>query len=94
MDIDTAGIGSTLYEGYVWKGDLLTEQYLITAGGADVWGSADQFHFAYNTVSGDVRVSANFEWICKTNDWAKYGVMLRNSLDDGSVHRYMAEPSP
>ena len=88
---DDPGIGSTLYEGYVWKGDLLTEQYLITASGHDVWDNADDFHFAYNTVSGDVRVSANFEWICKTNDWAKYGVMLRNSLDDGSVHRYMAE---
>ena len=88
---DDPGIGSTLYEGYVWKGDLLTEQYLITASGHDVWDNADDFHFAYNTVSGDVRVSANFEWICKTNDWAKYGVMLRNSLDDGSVHRYMAD---
>jgi len=88
---DDPGIGSTLYEGYVWKGDLLTEQYLITASGHDVWDNADDFHFAYNTVSGDIRVSASFEWICKTNDWAKYGVMLRNSLDDGSVHRYMAD---
>jgi hypothetical protein len=58
---DDPGIGSTLYEGYVWKGDLLTEQYLITASGHDVWDNADDFHFAYNTVSGDVRVSANFE---------------------------------
>ena len=90
-DIDTAGVGSTLYEGYVWNGDVLSEQYLITAGGGDVWGNSDQFHFAYNTVSGDVRVSASFEWICQTNDWAKYGVMLRESLDGGSVHRYMAD---
>jgi hypothetical protein len=88
---DDPGIGSTLYEGYVWKGDVLSEQYLITASGHDVWDNADDFHYSYNTVSGDVRVSANFEWICKTNDWAKYGVMLRNSLDAGSVHRFMAE---
>jgi hypothetical protein len=88
---DDPGIGSTVYEGYVWKGDVLSEQYLITASGHDIWDNADDFHFAYNTVSGDVRVSANFEWICKTNDWAKYGVMLRNSLDGGSVHRIMAE---
>jgi len=92
MDIgDDPGIGSTLYEGYVWRGDLLTEQYLITASGHDVWDNADDFHFAYVTVSGDVSLSANFEWVCKTNDWAKYGVMLRNSTDAGSVHRFMAE---
>jgi hypothetical protein len=88
---DDPGIGSTLYEGYVWKGDVLSEQYLITASGHDVWDNSDDFHYAYNTVSGDVRVSANFEWIVKTNDWAKYGVMLRNSLDGGSVHRFMCE---
>jgi len=88
---DDPGIGSTLYEGYVWKGDVLSEQYLITASGHDVWDNADDFHYAYSTVSGDVRVSAEFEWICKTNDWAKYGVMLRNSLDAGSVHRFMSE---
>ena len=88
---DDPGIGSTVYEGYVWKSDVLSEQYLITASGHDVWDSSDDFHYAYNTVSGDIRVSANFEWIVKSNDWAKYGVMLRNSLDGGSVHRYMAE---
>jgi len=88
---DDPGIGSTVYEGYVWKGDVLSEQYLITASGHDIWDNSDDFHFAYNTVSGDVRVSANFEWIVKTNDWAKYGVMLRNSLDGGSVHRFMCE---
>jgi hypothetical protein len=88
---DDPGIGSTVYEGYVWKSDVLSEQYLITASGHDVWDNADDFHYAYNTVSGDVRVSANFEWIVKSNDWAKYGVMLRNSTDAGSIHRYMAE---
>jgi hypothetical protein len=88
---DDPGIGSTLYEGYVMKDDVLSEQYLITASGHDVWDNADDFHYSYNTVSGDVRVSANFEWVCKSNDWAKYGVMLRNSTDAGSAHRYMAE---
>jgi hypothetical protein len=92
MDVgDDPGIGSTLYEGYVWRDDVLSEQYLITASGHDVWDNADDFHYSYNTVSGDVRVSANFEWVVKSNDWAKYGVMLRNSTDGGSAHRFMAE---
>jgi hypothetical protein len=88
---DDRGIGRTTYEGYVWKDDGLAEQYLLMGGGHDVWDNADDFHYAYNTVSGDVRVSANFEWIVKSNDWAKYGVMLRNSTAAGSTHRYMAE---
>jgi hypothetical protein len=83
-----AGIGRTTYEGYVWKNDKLTEQYLMMGGGADIWGTSDQFHYAYNMVSGDVRVSASFEWIVKTNDWAKYGVMLRDPANGGSSVQY------
>ena len=79
------GIGSTLY-------DAAADEYLITASGSDVWGSADNFHFAYNTVSGDVRLSASFEWSARGgNDWAKYGVMLRETTDAGSIHRFMAD---
>jgi len=83
-----AGIGRTTYEGYVWKNDKLSEQYLMMGGGADIWGTSDQFHYAYNMVSGDVRVSASFEWIVKTNDWAKYGVMLRDPANGGSSVQY------
>jgi len=89
---DDPGIGSTLYEGYVWHGDVLSEQYLITGSGHDIWDAADDFHYAYNTVDGDVRLSANFEWIVHgTNSWAKYGVMLRESTDAGSVFRFMSD---
>jgi hypothetical protein len=86
-----AGIGSTVYEGYVWGCGVLSEQYLLTGDGTDIWGNSDEFHYAYNTVSGDVRLSACFEWVVYCNDWAKYGVMLRNSLNPGSVHRFMCE---
>jgi hypothetical protein len=73
-----AGVGRTTYEGYVWKDDTLSEQYLVMGGGADIWGTADQFHYAWNRVSGDVRISASFDWIVAgTGSWAKYGVMLR-----------------
>lgn len=81
-----SGIGSTLY-------DAAADQYLLTGGGHDVWDNSDDFHFAYNKVSGDIRISANFEWICKSNEWAKYGVMLRESTDGPSVHYFMAERS-
>jgi hypothetical protein len=86
-----AAIGSTIYEGFVWKGDALTEQYLFTAGGHDIWDASDDFQYAYNTVSGDIRLSANFNWVARSNDWAKYGVMLRESATGESVHYAMLD---
>ncbi len=78
------GIGSTLY-------DPVADEYLITGGGHDIWDNSDDFHFAYNTVSGDIRLSANFNWVARSNDWAKYGVMLRESATGPSVHYTMLD---
>jgi hypothetical protein len=86
-----AGIGMTTYEGYVWKDDTLTEQYLMLGGGADIWGNADQFHFAFNKVSGDVRVSASADWVVASEDWAKVGVMLRETTGGPSVNYFMLD---
>jgi len=73
------GIGSTQY--------VPVDRYLITAGGGDIWGEADQFHYACKEVSGDVRISMSPSWqTTGWNDWAKNGVMLRETLDAGSVH--------
>jgi len=80
-----AGIGRTTYVGYVWKNDTLSEQYQIMGGGGDIAGSNDQFHFAYNRVSGNVRISASFEWITASDDWAKMGVMLRAGSDGDDI---------
>ena len=73
------GIGQTIQTG--------ADQYLIYAGGGDIWGNADQFHYSYNQVTGNVRVSASLAWQCVGwNDWAKMGTMLRESTDAGSIH--------
>jgi len=80
-----AGIGRTTYEGYVWKNDTLSDQYRVMGGGADIAGSNDQFHFAYNRVSGNVRISASFEWVTASDDWAKMGVMLRAGSDGDDI---------
>jgi hypothetical protein len=84
---DPAGIGKTVFEGYVWKDDILTQQYLIQAGGADIWGVNDQMQFAYNDLSGNFRVSAGFQWVAASNQWAKYGVMIRAN-DTGPAVNY------
>jgi len=58
--------------------------YTLTAGGADIWGTADQFHFAYKQLSGVGSIAAKVESVQNTNVWAKAGVMIRETLDAGS----------
>ncbi len=58
----------------------------MTGAGADIYGSADQFHFAYKQLSGEGSITARVVSISNTNVWAKAGVMIRESLEPGSVH--------
>jgi hypothetical protein len=70
--------------------DEATGTYDVTADGGDIWGTADQFGYAYQTLTGDgsmtARVTSNGTG---SNGWAKGGVMIRQSLDAGSTHAYM-----
>ena len=62
--------------------------YTITAAGADIWGTADQFHFAYKTLTGAGSIVAKVQSVQNTNAWAKAGVMIRETLDAGSKHAF------
>ncbi len=52
--------------------------------GADIWGTADQFHFAFKSLSGDGTIIARVDSIENTDPWAKAGAMIRESLDPGA----------
>ncbi len=89
------GAGSTAFVGYTEVDGKLVNQYLVTGYGADIWGTRDQFHFAYRTMTGSVRVSARFTWVgglygAVPATWSKYGVMIRASEDQSSVNYFMA----
>jgi hypothetical protein len=60
--------------------------YTMTAGGADIWSTADGFHFAFKEVSGAATVVAKVLSVSSTDAWAKTGVMIRDSLDPNSTH--------
>ena len=89
-------VGSTVFQGLAMDSDgELSAQYLITGYGRDIWDAEDQFHFAYRTMTGGVRISAEFEWVdAGPNDWAKYGVMLRASDDPRSTFYDVAGRKP
>lgn len=63
--------------------------FTVTAAGADVWGTADQFHFLYLRVTGDVDVRARVVSVSAAHAWSKAGVMIRATLDPSSAHAFM-----
>ena len=63
-----------------------TGTYTMTAGGADIWGGFDQFHFAFKEVSGASTVVAKVLSVSNTDSSAKAGVMIRDTLDPNSAH--------
>jgi regulation of enolase protein 1 (concanavalin A-like superfamily) len=70
------------------KGSMSYQQgtYTVKAGGADIAGASDQFHFVYQQVTGDVEVIARVQSLTNSNGWAKAGVMIRETLTAGSRH--------
>ena len=56
----------------------------IAGSGADIWNSADGFRFVHQTLSGDGEITARVTSLDPTDEWAKSGVMIRETLDPGS----------
>jgi len=63
--------------------------YTITGSGTDIWDQFDEFHFAYKTLAGAGSIVAKVESVGDTDDWAKAGVMIRETLDADSRHAMM-----
>jgi hypothetical protein len=60
--------------------------YTMTGAGADIWATADEFHFAYKELSGAGAIIAKVESVGNTDPWAKAGVMIRDTLEPGSIY--------
>jgi len=59
--------------------------YTIAASSGDIWNQADEFHYAYKQLSGVGSIIARVESVENTAPWAKAGVMIRETLDAGSI---------
>jgi regulation of enolase protein 1 (concanavalin A-like superfamily) len=64
--------------------------YTVSGAGADIWGPADQFHFMYRQVSGDVEIIARVAGLQNPYSLSKFGVMFRESLAAGARNAFMA----
>lgn len=60
----------------------------VVAGGADIWGTHDEFSFGYTRITGDFDVSVQILNLSKANQYTKAGIMARENLDGGSRHVY------
>jgi len=66
------------------------DTYTMSAEGADIWGASDQFHFAWQELSGSGSIVAKVLSVQDTDPWAKAGVMIRDTLAADAVHAMVA----
>src|SRR5579872_1871224 len=60
--------------------------YSVLGSGADIWGAADEFQFVAAPFVGDGSITARVVSQTDTANWAKAGVMLRETLTTGAKH--------
>lgn len=78
QDIGSVGLsGSTSYS---------SGRFTVTGAGADIWGAADAFQYAYQPLAGDGQVVARLVSEQNTSTYAKAGVMLRAGLGANAAH--------
>jgi regulation of enolase protein 1 (concanavalin A-like superfamily) len=74
QDID---VGSTSVAG---SASYANGVFTVNGSGADIWGTADAFHFVYRSLSGNGQIVARVASVQNTHRWAKAGVMIRQTL--------------
>ncbi len=79
---NTADIGSV---GAAGLASYTSGAFDIVGSGADIWGTADEFRYAYQSSSGDCSITAKVNRMQNTDGWAKAGVMIRESTAAGSI---------
>ena len=86
----TSDIGAPSIPGGV---EYVAGTFAVSGAGTDIWGTSDQFRYAYRAVSGDVDVIARVRAIVARDAWAKAGVMIRASLAPGAAQAHMLKTS-
>jgi regulation of enolase protein 1 (concanavalin A-like superfamily) len=60
--------------------------FTVNGEGTDIWGTADQFHYVYQTLASDASITARVTSQTNTSSWAKAGVMIKQSTTAGSAY--------
>jgi regulation of enolase protein 1 (concanavalin A-like superfamily) len=65
------------------------ESLTVSGAGADVWGTADGFHYAYMPLAGNGTITAQVSSMIGSDPWTKVGVMIRASTAANAAHGFM-----
>jgi alpha-L-fucosidase len=60
--------------------------FTLQGSGSDIWNSADEFRYVFQTLTGDCSITARVLNMQNTAGWAKAGVMVRETLDPASKY--------
>lgn len=63
-----------------------TSTYTMVAGGNDIDGTSDNFHFLYKSLTGNGRITARIASVTNTDPWTKVGVMVRQNTSATSAN--------
>lgn len=67
--------------------DAQSREYLLTAGGANMWGPRDEFHFVWKRVRGDFTIGARVQLLGTGVDpHRKAGLMIRSAADADAAY--------
>jgi regulation of enolase protein 1 (concanavalin A-like superfamily) len=83
----TQDVGAVAAAGAVTSSN---DTFTVKGSGADIWNAADEFRFVHQPMTGDGAIVARVASLTNTHEWAKAGVMIRESLGAGSKHAFMA----
>jgi beta-glucanase (GH16 family)/regulation of enolase protein 1 (concanavalin A-like superfamily) len=76
QDVGAVGLGGVA--------GTLGSRFILQGSGADIWGTADECHFASKAWSGDVQITARIVGLDAPAALAKTGVMIRESSAAGA----------
>ena len=65
---------------------LTAGTWTVQGGGADIFGTADAFHFVWQTLAADGSITSRVVSQSSPSGWSKAGLMLRATTDPASPY--------
>jgi len=81
--LQSADIGNPAFHGSM---QATSDGLQIIAGGKDIWGTADEFHFTYQKQNGNFDIVVRVRSLTAPQLYARAGIMAREDLSADSRH--------
>ena len=85
LDWATTDVGAVGIAGFTTTTPM-PRSYVLHASGADIETTNDEFHFVWQSRTGDLDLQAKVTRLAITDPWAKAGLMIRSTTNANSRH--------